>query len=46
MYLIELDDVGMAEDFKDADFPCDALYVRLFNDFLFLEGFNGDLLVS
>ena len=46
MYLIELNDVRMAKNFEDADFPGDAFDVGLFDNFLFLEGFNGDLLVS
>ena len=43
---IELDDVGVAEDFEDADLTGDAFDVGLFDDFLFLQGFDGDFLLG
>lgn len=43
---VELDDVGVTEDFEDTYFTGDAFDVRLFNDFLFLEGFYGDFFFS
>ena len=43
---VELDDVGVTEDFKDADLSSDSFDVGLFYDFLFLKGFDGDFLLS
>ena len=44
--LVELDDVGMAEYFEDADFAGDTFDVWLFDNFLFLEGFDGHLFLG
>jgi hypothetical protein len=41
-----LDDVGVSQNFEDADFSGDAFNIRLLYDFLFLEGLHGDFLVS
>ncbi len=43
---VELDDVGMAEDFEDANFASDAFDIGLFDNFLFLKGFDGDFFLS
>lgn len=43
MYLVKLDDIGVPKYFEDADLSGDSLYVCLFNNFLFLEGFDSHL---
>ena len=43
---VELDEVGVAEDFEDADFASDAFDIRLFDNFLFLKGLDGDFFFS
>jgi hypothetical protein len=44
-YFVELDDVGVAQYFEDADLASDAFDVGLLDYFLFLEGFDCDFLV-
>lgn len=39
---VELNDVGMAQNFEDADLSGNSFDVRLFDNFLFLKGFDGD----
>jgi len=45
-YLVELDDVGMAQDLEDADLSRDALDVSLLHYFLLLQCLNCHLLVG
>lgn len=49
MYLVELYNVGMTQDFQNADFSSHSLDICLLNDFFFLQsldcdfGFSGDV---
>ena len=42
-YLVELDDVGVANFFEDFDFASDAFNVFLVVDLLLLKNFHGHL---
>lgn len=43
MYFVELDDVGVPENFEDAYLSGDSFDIGLLHYFLFLKGLDGDL---
>ena len=44
--LIQLDDVGMADDFENVNFARDALYIVDIGDLAFVEDLDGHFLVG
>jgi hypothetical protein len=45
-YLVQLDDVRVADEFQDVDFPAHSLYIGHIHDLVFLQDFDCHLLAG